>query len=290
LLGPTVTVGVKGTYRRLGGTIEDRCDFDYTSPETGYASCAFITPGSDGKFARGDVPTCSGIRGDPDPCHATGPATPRARRLYRGIELLARKSVTDRLWLQASYVYSSLRGNYDGGVNQITGSTGLGFDEDYDYPAQWHNGYGILSLDRPHRFRFDGYWVAPWQVSVGLQAFVESGAPLNRLGFFNSFYGSMVFLDPRGSAGRLPTLWDANLTLGYPIAIGRLTVALQAYVFNLFDSQIAVSRNDAWSNRRPAGFPATIYDPNQEQNNDEYGKITGRSEPRYFRAAVKVSF
>jgi hypothetical protein len=28
----------------------------------------------------------------------------------------------------------------------------------------------------------------------------------------------------------------------------------------------------------------------QEQNNTEYGKITGRSEPRSFRASMKVSF
>jgi Carboxypeptidase regulatory-like domain/TonB dependent receptor/TonB-dependent Receptor Plug Domain len=290
LLGPSVTVGVKGTYRRLGRTIEDRCDFDPESPETGYASCAFITPGSSGKFARGEVPTCNGLDPRFSECFESGPATPPARRLYRGIEISARKSVDDRLWLQTSYVYSSLRGNYDGGVNQVTGSTGPGWDEDFDYPAQWHNGYGTLALDRPHRFRFDGYWVTPLRLSVGLQAFIESGAPLNRLGYFNNFYGSMVFLEPRGSEGRLPTLWDANLTLGYPIAVGPLTVTLQAYLFNVFNNQIAVARDDVWSKRFPAGFPETIYDPDQEQNNSEYGKITRRSEPRSLRAAIKVSF
>jgi len=64
----------------------------------------------------------------------------------------------------------------------------------------------------------DGYWVIPWRPAVGLQAFAESGAQLNKLGYFNSTYGSMVFLVPRGSEGRLPTLWEANLTLSYPIA------------------------------------------------------------------------
>ncbi len=144
--------------------------------------------------------------------------------------------------------------------------------------------------DRPNRFRFDGYWVTPWRLSMGLQAFVETGAPLNRLGFFNRTYGSMIFLVPRGSEGRLPTLWDASLTFGYPIAIGPVTVTLQGYLFNVFNNQIAISRDDVWSANPPDGFPATIYDPNQERNNDEYGKITGRSEPRSFRAAVKISF
>lgn len=45
-----------------------------------------------------------------------------------------------------------------------------------------------------------------------------------------------------------------------------------------------------WSSSPPEGFPETIYDPNQEQNNEEYGKVTGRSDPRVFRAAVRVSF
>ncbi len=293
LLGSTLTVGLKGTYRSLGGTIEDRCDFDYSSPETSYSQCALISPGSSGKFARGDVPACNGLFDDDAwyQCSEKGPVSPRARRLYRGIELMARESVGTSLWLQASYVYSSLRGNYDGGVNEgLYGSTAPGWNEDFDYPALWHNGYGTLALDRPHRFRFDGYWVTPWRLSVGLQAFVESGGPLNQMGFFNSFYGSMIFLAPRGSVGRLPTLWDANLTLSYPIAIGPLTVTLQAYLFNLFNNQIATSRDDQWSISPPEGFPATIYDPNQEPNNPYYGAVTGRSEPRAFRAAVRVSF
>jgi hypothetical protein len=292
LLGRTMTVGLKGTYRRLGGALEDRCDFDYTSPETDYSGCAWITPGSSGKFARGDVPTCSGLWDAPDyQCDPSGVPSPPARRLYRGIELFARKSVTDRLWVQASYVYSSLRGNYDGAVTEgLTGQTNPGINVDFDYPALWHKGYGRLALDRPHRLRLDGYLVTPWRFSVGLQAFVESGAPRNRMGFFNSDAGSLVFLVPRGSAGRLPTLWEANLTLGYPIAVGPVTVTVQAYLFNAFNNQIATSRDEAWSSSPPDGFPATIYDPNQEKSNLEYGKVTSRQEPRYFRAAVKISF
>lgn len=291
VFGSDRVVGLKGTYRRLGSAIENRCDFDRSSPDTDFSRCAIITPGSGGRFASGDVPTCNGLDGNLSDCEPTGPASPPAKRVYRGIELFARQSVGDLLWLQASYAYSSLRGNYDGGVNQgVFGRSIPGRNEDFDFPALWHNGYGTLALDRPHRFRLDGYWVAPWRLSVGLQAFVESGAPLNRLGYFNVTYGSMLFLVPRGSEGRLPTLWDANVTLSYPIAIGPLTVTLQAYCFNLFNNQIAISRDDVWSSSPPAGFPATIYDPEQQQTNDNYRRITGRSDPRSFRAALRVSF
>jgi hypothetical protein len=290
LLTPSLTVGLQGTYRSLNRTLEDRCDFDYE--QTGF-SCALINPGSSGQFASGDAPTCNGLWDDPDwyRCNPTGPATPQARRIYRGLEVMARETVGDRLWLQASYVYSSLRGNYDGSVNQgAEGLTWPGINMDFDYPAMWHDAYGILGLDRPHRFRFDGYYVTPWHVSVGLQAFAESGAPLNQMGFFNSGYGTVVFLVPRGSAGRLPTLWGTNLSLSYPIVVGPTIVTVQAFLFNVFNEQIAISRDNSWSISPPVGFPATIYDPNQEQTNPEYGKVTGRQNPRVFRAAVKVSF
>jgi hypothetical protein len=293
LLTPTLTVGLKGTYRTLNSTIEDRCDLDYTSPETDYSSCALINPGSGGTFASGSVPTCNGLVDDSAwyQCYPQGPATPEARRIYRGIELLARKTVGNSLWLQASFVYSSLRGNYDGGVNQgVYGQTDPGVNSDFDYPALWHDGYGILGLDRPYRLRFDGFWATPWKLSVGLNAFVESGTPLNKMGFFNTGYGAYVFLLPRGSVGRLPTFWSTNLTLQYPFAVGPATVTLVGYVFNLFNKQIAVDRDNSWSISPPAGFPATIYDPNQEQTNPYYGSVTRRSQPRIFRAAVKVSF
>src|SRR5262249_3421143 len=104
LLGQSLTVGLKGTYRSLGRVVEDRCDLYYSKPETGFRECAFINPGSDGKFASGNVPVCESL----GPCTPTGAATPEARRIYRGIEILARHAAGDRLWIQASYIYSSL--------------------------------------------------------------------------------------------------------------------------------------------------------------------------------------
>ncbi|HEY3203819.1 MAG TPA: TonB-dependent receptor [Thermoanaerobaculia bacterium] len=289
LLGSALTLGLKATYRRLADAIEDRCDFDYTREETNFSNCAFINPGSGERFARGDAPVCNGFADvDAEECTDTGPATPPARRIYRGIELLARQTIGKKLWLQASYVYSSLRGNYDGAVNEGFQQTTPSFNLDFDWPPLWHDAYGRLFLDRPHRFRLDGYWVSPLGLSVGLQAFVESGAPLDKLGYFN--FGSNVYLVPRGSAGRLPTQWEANLTLSYPIAVGPATVTAQAYLFNLFNNQIATSRNNSWTVGPPAGYPASIYDPNQEPHDPAYGRFTGRQTPRFFRAAIRVSF
>lgn len=74
------------------------------------------------------------------------------------------------------------------------------------------------------------------------------------------------------------------------MTIGRVTVTLQAYVFNLFNNQFATSQDMDWTTQAPPDYPTSLYDPNQKQNNPEYGKVTARQDPRLFRAAVRVSF
>jgi hypothetical protein len=295
LLGPTLSVAVKGTYRRLGRAIEDRCDLDYGRPETNFNSCAIINPGSNGRIARGEIPGCNVLDDPYFECGETALAIGPARRLFRGVELSFRKSVDETLWLQASYLYSSLRGNFDGGVSMAagTGQTDPGMNADVDYPAQRHNNYGRLYLDRPHSFRLDGFYSTPFGLLLGFQGYVQSGAPESRLGYsygYPFFQIGDVWLVKRGSEGRLPTVWEANLTLGYPFRVGPTTATVQAYVFNLFNNQISTSRDDAWSNKPPPDYPVSLYDPNQEQNNREYGKTTSRQEPRSLRASLKISF
>ena len=64
LLGPTLTVGLKGTYRTLRNALENRCDLDSSSPETGFSCCGLMNPGSSGDIASGNLPTCNGLDGD----------------------------------------------------------------------------------------------------------------------------------------------------------------------------------------------------------------------------------
>ena len=297
LLDPTFSVGMKGTYRRLGRWIEDRCDLDPDAPPNNGSNCAIINPGSGGAYARGDFYACSGLDSPYNECGYGAPATPPARRIYRGIEILARKTIRQRLWLQASYAYSSLRGNIDGAVNEIfsPGQTDPGTNSDFNFPAFWHDSYGRLFLDRPHQARLDASYAAPFGLLVGLAAYVQSGSPLNKKGYFSEAYaGTPVQLVPRGQAGRMPTLWEANLTVGYPIPVGPATVTLQAYLYNVFNNQIPTDQVEGYIRSRPPGYPGTLYDPDAPPSctciNSIYGKIAARQDPRLFRAAVRVSF
>jgi hypothetical protein len=314
LIDPTFSVAIKGEYRRFGRAVEDRCDADPDAPENNGNTCVITNPGGSGLYASGNFTGCNGLDGDAYECGIFpintllgGPA-PEAKRLYRGIEVVARKSVSDKLWLQASYVYSSLRGNYDGEVKQDYVQTDPGITADFDYASFLKNKYGTLYLDRPHNFRLDTTYTTPFKLSIGLQAYAHSGPPLSKIGYFNQFYIAQTQLVPLGSAGRLPTQWDANLALGYPVNIGQVTVTGLLYVFNLFNRQTVTNVDNNWQisqgvnyPKTPEQYPQLFYRPcapsedpaaNQcnEQNNANYGKATSRQDPRLVRAAVKISF
>ncbi|HTY40734.1 MAG TPA: TonB-dependent receptor [Thermoanaerobaculia bacterium] len=290
-LTPTLAVGLKGTYRSLGRTIEDRCDLNPTLND--YNSCAIANPGSSGRYARGDVPTCNGLDDPYNACSETGAAMPAAKRIYRGIEILARQTIGDRLFVQASYTYSSLRGNYEGLVSEF-GQTDPGILADFDYPEFSKNNYGDLTGDHPQSARLDLSYTFPFKAFVGLGAYVQSGSPTNRIGFahVNLPFTVPVYLVMRGSQGRLPTLWAANLTAGYPFAIGPVTVTAQLYLFNLFNSQIVTYRWTIYRNANPPGYPDTIYDPvaPPDYQGHNWQAVVSRQDPRLFRAALRISF
>jgi len=314
LIDPTFSVGIKGEYRRFGRAIEDRCDADVSAPENAGNSCVITNPGGSGVYANGNFTGCDGL--DNDTCgifpinSLLGGPLPEAKRLYRGIELLARKTYQDKLWLQASYVYSSLRGNYDGEVKQDYRQTDPGITADFDYAGFLHAKYGRLYLDRPHNVRLDATYLTPFKLSVGLQAYYQSGPPLSVVGYFNAGYGAQVQLVQLGTAGRLPAQYEGNLSLSYPFEVGPTTVTLQGYVFNLLDHQGVTNVDNAWQQSPGANYPKDTAHYNQlyfppctaaqasdpvgnkcnEQTNANYGLATSRQDPRLFKFALKVSF
>ena len=168
-----------------------------------------------------------------------------------GIEFIARKQFSNTFWAQASYLYSSLRGNYSGAIREASGQTDPGINADYDYNQFLINAYGRLQLDRPHQVRIDAVYNAPFGLAVGFQGYVRSGQPKNNLGYYNSFYPDLLYLSQRGYAGREPTEYEANLSLGYNLVIGPVTITPQLYVFNVLNRQaITQHRLDIARQRR----------------------------------------
>ncbi len=235
------------------------------------------------------------------------------------MELTARKSFSQNLWAQFSYLYSTLRGNYDGAVRVASGQTDPGINADYDYPAFSINADGRLFLDRPHQLRLDTVYTAPFGLSVGLGAYYRSGAPVSRYGWFNDFYPDLLHLVTRGrdsavSDGRLPAEFEANLSLGYTFNVGPVSITPALYVFNLLDRQGVLQIDEDFNPDNnfcdnPAGCglndQSRTGQPYLTQRNfDRLGTVANgdpfptadwarpqlRQDPRQIRAALKISF
>jgi hypothetical protein len=329
-LTPTFAVGLKGMYRTLGNTMEDRCDLNYNADEPGAAinqgaSCALINPGGgerwDGGGGAGNsFSWCDHAGSDfvsptAGQCFADGaPEVPSADREFKGIELTARKSFSTNMWAQFSYLYSTLRGNYDGAVRVASGQTDPGINADYDYPLFSVNADGRLYLDRPHQLRLDAVYTAPFGLSVGLGAFYRSGAPVSRYGWYNVFYPDLLHLVTRGedsavSDGRLTAEFEANLSLGYTFNIGPVSITPALYVFNLLDRQGVLQIDEDFnpdgtfcelaSGCTPSNTPEytqrnfdrlgtlAFGDPLPQEN---WARPQLRQDPRQIRAALKISF
>ena len=316
-LDPTLSVGIKGTYRTLGRTVEDRCDLDYNDPLSQGNTCGIFNPGSDGPIANGAIKTCNTSANPTDPesqlCDLPGVKVGDAKRIFRGIELTGRKAFSQQFWAQASYLYSTLRGNYSGAIREASGQTDPGINADYDYWQFSINGYGNLELDRPHQFRLDAVYNAPFGLSVGGQFYVRSGIPTSRLGYYNSFYPDLLYLDTRGSDGRLPTDYEMNLSFAYNINVGPVTVTPQLYIFQVLNRQTTTAidtrynffgtfvTNPASPFYGQAGIEPGKTDPSSHitcpatataacTDNADYRKTTTRVNPRLLRAALKISF
>jgi hypothetical protein len=311
-IDPTFSVGLKGTYRTLGRTVEDRCDLDGSVAPS---SCALFNPGGTGPAASGAFPTCDGSNNPTDPnaglCTDSGSPVGPAKRIFRGIELTARKQFTNQIWAQASFLYSSLRGNYSGAIREASGQTDPGINADYDYYQFSQNAYGNLELDRPVQFRIDTVYNAPWGLSAGLNFFVRSGVPISKFGYFNSGYPDLLFLDQRGSNGRTPTDYDMNLSLGYNYNVGPVTITPMLYLFNVINRQTPNSvdatfnPNGSFVTDPASPFygqagvpPSTVANPTNCPaaatapctDNPDYRKVNGRGNARLLRAAIKVTF
>jgi hypothetical protein len=247
-------------------------------------------------------------------CTGPGQGTPipRAVRIFKGIEFVVRKQFTNEIWAQLSYLGSTLTGNYSGAISEASGQTDPGINADYDYADFIRNASGRLELDRPNQGRIDAVYNAPWGLSAGVQFYVRTGAPTSVSGYYNGFYTTELYLSQRGYAGRLPTDYEMNLSLGYNQNVGAVTITPMFYAFQLLNRQTATAVNTQFNPNASfvtdpaspfygqAGVqpgttgPAGNFCPDAATapctDNQDYRKTTAQISPRQFRFALKVTF
>ncbi|MES1157638.1 MAG: hypothetical protein ABUL67_00935, partial [Haliangium ochraceum] len=238
-----LVVGANYTHRWLGGIIEDGTATDGTF--------VLANPGNIPKSVLDDLQKDVDARaaeaaadpGDSVKAANAGQAQskldnlrglasqPKPKRTYDAITLSAMKRFARNWMLNASYTYSRLIGNYNGLYDADNSYFAPNGGNAYDTPDLLLNKNGPLANDRPHAGRIDGYYNFPvgrGSVIAGISFAAFSGVPRNYVsGLFPGY--QLVFLLPRGSAGRTPTVTQTDVKLAYRRGLTK-TTAIEAFI------------------------------------------------------------
>jgi outer membrane receptor for Fe3+-dicitrate len=297
---PNFALGVKMTYRNLGRVIED-----FLVPSEGNYFIANPGEGTLGKtLAFYDL------------VH-TAPA-PKAERKATAFELTARKRFSDNWQFLASYVWERLEGNYDGTFQNSTGQLDPNINSAFDYADFLVNAGGRLSAERQNQFKFDGSYQFKGGLdglNIGFSTYWFSGLPLTAYGYSFAYQNWEYYLTPRGSLGRGPSYWEANLHVDYPVKLGtRQKLNLVVDIFNLFNRQSGYQLDERYNLIQDgvcAGIPeancngdgglatqgdtltpiAQLSNPRATATNPDFLKKSRRfTDPRSIRVGVRFTF
>jgi outer membrane receptor protein involved in Fe transport len=171
-------------------------------------------------------------------------AVPSAERKFRGYELTLTKLLTDKLWFTFSYLHSSTVGNYRGRYFAESEERDPNQTEAFDVPALTVNTYGRLPQDRPNQIKLYGSYRANSNLTLSGTVRTLSGTPMDAttdpLGGSTPFLGA-IYLLPRGSAGRTPSLTNLDLGLAYDVRDSkRIKLTFMVDVFNVLNEQKAL--------------------------------------------------
>jgi hypothetical protein len=194
---------------------------------------------------------------------------PKAQRDYKALVISFERTGDEHFNFLASYVLSRNYGNYEFGLNR----SAL-----FNDPALSDNMTGLLGNDRTHVFKFSGYYNFPFGLTTGISFVAQSGTPLSDYAD-GGIYG-IKFLEPRGSLGRTPAIWDLNARFTYNMNLIRdWHSKLILDIFHIASPQKAVDINQVHFNNL-----------NETNPNPNYSKITSYQPSMSVRLGMEVSF
>jgi hypothetical protein len=230
-----LVVGVRYTHKQIDRTIEDVGVFDANQNELFFIA----NPGS-GIVAQ---PFFPGV-----------PATPKAERTYDGLEFRVNKRLSNNFFVNASYTFSRLFGNYSGlSSSDENGRSSPNVNRFFDLPflGFTYNGTpdnGRLATDRPHVFKANaGYNFDWWGSRVNTTEFKaffigQSGTPISTR---VNAYSAGSFLFGRGDLGRTDRYTQTDFAVSHKYRFGRdarYAVAFDVDVLNLFNEHAVTNR------------------------------------------------
>jgi hypothetical protein len=179
-------------------------------------------------------------------------AAPAPERTYDAATLSVNKHFSKSWFARASYTYSRLVGNYEGLYQSETNYISPNGNNAYDFTDLYLNANGRLPNDRPHLFHLDGFYrrdIGRGRLTLGLSFTARSGVPRNYIGNLEPGTAyQLVFLLPRGDAGRTPTVTELDGKIGYARPLGpKMTLEGFIDLFNVLNQQTAILQDDNYT-------------------------------------------
>jgi hypothetical protein len=227
------TAGLKITHRDLVRAVEDSA---FTDADGNYYYFLF-NPGRDVTLQNPD--------GSWSTISAEDLGYPEAKRTYWAAELSFDHQVGSTLRLGGSYTWSHTYGNFEGVFHSDVQQDDAGITISYDTPGLALYTSGDLPNDRRHIFKLYGSYSPIPELMFSFNASANSGRPKNARGNCpvdidpDAYEQDCFFVggrpSPRGSAGRLPWVYNVDLGVRYmpQFGPGQLTIGLD--VVNLFN-------------------------------------------------------
>jgi hypothetical protein len=242
-----IVLAARYTHKQLDRTIEDVGFFDAAQNELFYIA----NPGM-GVVSQ---PFTPGI-----------PASPKAERKYDALELRLEKRFTRNYYINASYTFSRLVGNYSGlassdepdalGVGRSSPNVNRFFDLPHiGFTPNGEPDNGRLATDRPHAVKLFAAYSFDWRNlfgrsldSSGSNSTELSGSFIGMSGTPTStqigIYGANVFLFGRGDLGRSPMFTQTDMALTHTYKFGddgRLALKFEVNALNVFNENNVTS-------------------------------------------------
>ena len=238
---------------------------------------------------------------------------PKAVRKYDAVQLTVDKAFNGFYGFNASYVWTKLRGNFEGAVKSDNNQTDAGLTQDFDQPGLVDGSDGELANGRRHTFKIYGHVKPVEWLDIGVNARLESPRKFSCIGNyfdednFAAAYGSVSYYCTiptlgdtavQNSAGGTSYLvnrgeglksdWLKNVDLGVALDLSTFSESLgsgfgnsqiRVDVFNVFNFKSKLDRQE-FGDR--ANF---VYEPNPN-----FGRTTGYQAPRSVRLQLAFRF
>jgi outer membrane receptor protein involved in Fe transport len=166
----------------------------------------------------------------------------KPRRDYNALQFTLTRRFSKQLYVQGSYTYSRVMGNYPGLISYDNGQIDPNISSQYDLIELLGNRIGPLRTDRPHYIKLDGYY--NWDLkkagalTTGIRFRALSGIPKNALAAHYLYGGDEAFLLPRGQLGRTDFEHGLDIHVGYGRKLGKgMELELFFDVYNAYNRQ-----------------------------------------------------